>query len=84
MLLGELSVPGRPTQLDTVGHGPIGVAICAGGGCWTFFLSSTISLFFLPLSGRRSDIDWYTVSRAVQPKTTNQPKYPFYAPQLRS
>ena len=36
------------------------------GVVWTFFLSSIISLFFLPLSGRRPDV------KAVKPKTTNQ------------
>ena len=41
-----------------VGQWPIALAIGAGGGVvWTFFLSSITSLFFLPLSGRRPDID---------------------------
>ena len=40
-----------------VGQGPIALAVGAGGGVWTFFLSSITSLFFLPLSGRRPDID---------------------------
>ena len=41
-----------------VGQGPITLAIGAGGGfVWTFFLSSIFSLFFLPLFGRRPDID---------------------------
>ena len=39
----------------TVGQGPIVLAI--GAGCLDFFLSSISSLFFLPLSGRRPDID---------------------------
>ena len=47
MVLGKLPGPGRPTTLDK------SRARCGG----TFFLSSFISLFFLPLSGRRSDID---------------------------
>ena len=41
----------------TVGQGLIVLAVGAGGVVWTFFLSSTTSLFFLPLSGRRPDID---------------------------
>ena len=58
MVLGKLPVPGRPTNLDKSKTG----AFCACGGCgwWLygqFFLSSIISLFFLPLSGRRTDID---------------------------
>ena len=41
----------------TVGQGPIVLAVGAGGGCLDIFLSSTTSLFFLSLSGRRPDID---------------------------
>ena len=40
-----------------VGQGPIALAVGAGGGCLDIFLSSITSLFFLPLSGRRPDID---------------------------
>ena len=41
-----------------VGQGPIALAVGAGGGCLDIFLLSSISsLFFLPLSGRRPDID---------------------------
>ena len=40
-----------------VGQGPTALAIGAGGGCLDIFLSSFISLFFLPLSGRPPDID---------------------------
>ena len=40
-----------------VGQGPTTLAIGAGGVVRTFFLSSIISLFFLPLFGRRADID---------------------------
>ena len=48
MVLGKLSVPGRPTYL---GHSRARV-----GAVGTFFLSSSISLFVLPVSWRRSDI----------------------------
>ena len=48
--------------LIIVGQGPTVLAVGAGGVVWTFFLSSTISFFFLPLSERRPDIDWNTVS----------------------
>ena len=41
-----------------VGQGP--TAVGAGGVIWTFFLSPVISLFFLPLSGRRPNIIWNT------------------------
>ena len=32
-MLGKLPVPGRPTNLDIVGQGPIVLAVGAGGGC---------------------------------------------------
>ena len=50
----------QPTNLQLciiVGKGPTALAIGAVVIVWTFFLSSIISLFFLPLSGRRPDID---------------------------
>ena len=40
-----------------VGQGPIALAVGAGGGCLDIFPSSIFSLFFLPLFGRRPDID---------------------------
>ena len=55
MVLGKLLEPGRPTIWMIVGQGPIALAVGAGGGC--FFLSSILSVLFLPLSGRRPDID---------------------------
>ena len=39
-----------------VWQGPIALAVGAGGVVWTFFLSSIISIFLLPLSGSRPDI----------------------------
>ena len=57
MVLGKLPVPGRPTNLDHSRQGLTALAVGAGGDVWTFFLSSVISLFFLPLFGRRPDID---------------------------
>ena len=56
-VLCKLPVPGRPTILITVGQGPTALAVGAGGVVWTFLLSSILSLLFLPLFGRRSDID---------------------------
>ena len=56
MVLGKLPVPGRPTNLDN-SRARAALAVGAGGVVWPFFLSSIISLFFLPLSGRRPDID---------------------------
>ena len=40
-----------------VGQGPTAFAVGAGGGCLDIFSSSIVSLFFLPLSGRRPEID---------------------------
>ena len=58
MVLGKLPVPGRPTIWITVGQEPTALAVGAGEGfVWTFLLSSILSLLFLPLFGRRSDID---------------------------
>ena len=59
MVLGKLPVPGRPTNLDKCTARAFAFAVGAGGGggVWTFFLSSIFSLLFLPLSGRRPDID---------------------------
>ena len=39
------------------GQGPVALAVGAVRVVWTFFLSSVISLFFLPLSGIRPDMD---------------------------
>ena len=57
MVLGKLPVPGRPTILITVGQGPIALAVGAGGGGLDVFHSPLSFLFFLPLFGRRPDID---------------------------
>ena len=58
MVLGKLPVPGRPTIWIMVGQGPTALAVGAGGGCLDiFFISSIISVFLLPRSERRPDID---------------------------
>ena len=57
MVLGNLPVPGRPTNLITVGQGPIALAVGAGGGGLGHFYSHLSFLLFLPLFGRRPDID---------------------------
>ena len=57
-MLGKLPVPERSTVWTRIGQGPTALAVGAGGGCLDiFFFSSIISLFSLPLSGRRPDID---------------------------
>ena len=57
MVLGKLPVPGRPTIWILVGQGLTALAVGAGGGCLDLLLSSILSLLFLPLFGRRPDID---------------------------
>ena len=57
MVLGKLSVPGRLTIWITVGQGPTALAVGSGGGCLDILLSAILSLLFLPLFGRRLDID---------------------------
>ena len=58
MVLGKLSVPGRPTIWIIVGQGPIALAIGAGRGLFGHFYSPlSFCLLFLPLFGRRPDID---------------------------
>ena len=55
--LVNFQVPGVLQIWIRVGQGPTVLAVGAGGVVWTIFLSSFISFFFFPLSGRRPDID---------------------------
>ena len=58
MVLGKLPVPGRPTIWITVGQGPTALVVGAGWGLFGHFYSHlSFSLLFLPLFGRRPDID---------------------------
>ena len=57
MVLGKLPVPGRPTIWMIVGQGPSALAVGAGGGGLDILLSPVLSLLYLPLFGRRPDID---------------------------
>ena len=64
MVLGKRPVPGRPTNLDlSRARACCACKRCGLGHVWTFFLSSIISTFFLPLSWRLPDIDRNTVSK---------------------
>ena len=56
-----------------VRHGLSALEADVGLCYFDIFLSAIISLFFPPLSWRRSDIDGNTSQRAGKPKTTNQP-----------
>ena len=53
----HITMPGRPTIWNTVGQGPTALAVGADGVVWTFLFSSVLSVLFLPLFGRRPDID---------------------------
>ena len=55
MVLCKLAMPGRPMVRIRVGQGPTALAV--GGGCLYIFFSHLSFLSFLPLSGRRPDID---------------------------
>ena len=58
MMLDKLPVLGRPANLDNIrARAYCAFSRCGWGLLGHFFLSSFISLFFLPLSGRRPDID---------------------------
>ena len=57
MVLGKLPVPRRPTIWITVGQGPTTLVVGAGGGSLDIFTHLSFSLLFLPLFGRRPDID---------------------------
>ena len=57
MVLGKLPVPGRPAVWITVEQGLTAFAVGAGGVVWTFLLLSILSFLFLPLFGRRPNID---------------------------
>ena len=74
MVLGKLPVPERPTDLDkSRARAYCACSRCGWGVVWTFFLSSIISLFFLPLSLGEGPI-WTEIlsQRAVKPEN-NQP-----------
>ena len=49
-MLGKLPVPGRPTNLDIVGQGPIALSIGAGGGLFEQFFSHLSLLYSFSLS----------------------------------
>ena len=63
MELGKLPMPGRPADFESRRARANYACSRYGLGCLDIFLSSFISLFFLPLFWRRSDIDRNTVSK---------------------
>ena len=75
MVLGKLTVPGRPTILITVGQGHTALAVGAGGGCLDIF---TLLYPFSPLSPSLWETARYRLKYCLKgplnPKQlTNQP-----------
>ena len=75
MVLGKLTVPGRPTIWITVGQGRTALAVGAGGGCLDIF---TLIYPFFPLSPSLWETARYRLKYCLKgplnPKPTNQPK----------
>ena len=74
MVLGKLPVPGRPTNLITVGQGPTALAIGAGGGCLDFFSLVYHFSFVSPSLWETARYRLkYCLQGTLTPLTTNQP-----------
>ena len=56
MALGKLPVPGRHTNLASVGQGPVALAVGAGGGCFGQIFSHLSFLFSFSLPPRDGPI----------------------------
>ena len=63
MVLDKLPVPERPANLDYSTVRASALCSRCGWGLFGHFFSHLSFLFFLPLSGRRLDIDLNTVSK---------------------
>ena len=84
MVLGKLPVPGRHTNLITVGEGPIALAVGAGGGDLEIFtLIHLYSSFSLSLGDGPISTEILS-QRAVKPKTTYQPTVCAWSSAIRS
>ena len=77
MVLGKLPVPGRPTIWITVGQGPTALVVDAGGGCWTFLLSSVLFSSLSPSLWETARYRLkYCLKGPLNPKQpTNQPTF---------
>ena len=73
-VLGKLPVPGRLSYLDNSRARAYYACGMCGWVLFGHFFSRLSSLLFLPLSGRRPDIDGNTVSKAVKTKTNKHRK----------
>ena len=76
MVLGKLSVPGRPTVWITVGQGPTALAEGAAGCCLDIF---TLLYHFFPLSLSLWEMVRYRLKYCLKgplnPKLHNRPTY---------
>ena len=74
-VLGKLSVPGLPTNVDISRQGPIALTIGAGGGCLDIFSFIYLFSFLFPSLGDSPIKTEILCQRAVNPKEpTNQSK----------
>ena len=74
MVLGKLSVPGRPTIWITVGQGPAALTVGAGGGCLDIF---TLIYPFSPLSPSLWETARYRLKYCLKgPLNPKQPNHP--------
>ena len=74
MVLGKLSVPGRPTIWISVGQGPTALAVGSGESCLDILLSSILSLLSPSLWETARYRLKYCLKGPLNPKqTTNQP-----------
>ena len=74
MVLGKLSVPGRPTIWITVGQGPTALTVGAGGGCLDIF---TLLSPLFPLSPFLWETARYRLKYCLKgPLNTKQPILP--------
>ena len=76
MVLGKLSVPGRPTIWIRAGQGPTALAVGADGGCLDIF---TLDYPFSPLSPSLWETVRYSLKHCLKgplnpKKPTNHPK----------
>ena len=73
MVLGKLSVPGRPTIWITVGQWPIALAVGAGGdGLDIFTLIYPFSIFSLSLETARYRLKYCLIGPLNPKQRTNQ------------
>ena len=73
MVMGKLTVPGRPTIRMIVEQGPIALAVGAGGGCLDIF---TLLYLFSPVSPSLWETARYRLKYCLKgPLNPIQPTY---------